>query len=377
MDSFKPVKTALIGCGMISDIYLENCVRQFNILDVVGCSDLKAERSREKAEKYHIRQMTNEEIWNDREIELVINTTYHQSHFEVSKKSMLAGKHVHSEKMLAIDMEQAKELVKTAAGTGKYLTVAPDTFLGAGLQTARKILDGGLIGKPLAADIVLVRGYRHQNFREDPERRFAFLPGGGILFDVGCYYLTGLVSLLGSISRVSGFSQTRDPHRRYMNPKNPQYRKEMLVETPNNFVGALELQNGVLCSLLVSSEGINVTHHFTIYGSDGTLTLNDPNTFGGPICLQCKGDGEAREMPLTHAFKDNMRGLGAADLAYAIRNGRDPRCSLDMAYHTFEAAMGICFSGESNGVYAMQSTCARPSPLEMGYTEYPEMVLDI
>ena len=377
MDKFKPVKTALIGSGMISETYLDNCVNKFNILDIVGCSDIKEERSKEKAEKYNIKQMTNEEIFNDKDIELVINTTYQMSHYKVSKAAMLAGKHVHSEKMIAVDMEQARELVKISKETGKYLTAAPDTFLGAGLQTARRIIDSGIIGTPVAADIVLVRGYRHQNFKTDPERRFAFMPGGGIIFDVGCYYLSGLVSLIGPINRVSGFSQTRDPHRTYMHPDNPLYKKEMLVETPNNFSGALEFKNGVLCSLLVSSEGINVTNHFTIYGSTGTLTLNDPNEFGGPLYLQCKGENEARELPLTNAYTNNLRGLGAADLAYAIRNKRAPRCSLEMAYHTLEAAMGICSSGEENTTHIMQSTCGRPEPLEMGFTEYPEMVLDL
>ena len=138
---------------------------------------------------------------------------------------------------------------------------------------------------------------------------------------------------------MCGFSQTRDPRRPYGHPDNPLYGADMEIETPNNTVGALEFANGVLCAFLTSSEGINVTNHFTIYGTEGTLTLNDPNTFGGPVLLKCKGESEARQLPLMHAFTTNMRGLGAADLAYAVRNRRPPRCSLDMALHTFEAAM--------------------------------------
>lgn len=376
MESFRPVKTALIGCGMISKTYLTNCVRGFKVLDLVGCSDLRPERSAARAQEFGIRDMTNEEILGDPSIELVINTTYQVSHHEVSKAALEAGKHVYSEKMLAVTMEQARDLRATSARAKRQLCVAPDTFLGAGLQTARRVLDAGFIGTPVAADILIVRGYRDHRDRTDPERRFTFGPGGGIVFDVGCYYLTALVSLLGPIARVCGFSQIREPRRRHGHPDNPLYGKDMEVVTPNNTAGTLELTNGVLCTLLTSSEGVNVTHHFKIYGTDGTLTLNDPNTFGGPIVLQCKGDREAREVPLTHAFTTNVRGLGAADLAYAVRNGRAPRCSLDMAYHTFEAAMGICASGEDGTIHTLESSCGRPEPLAAGFTEYPELVLD-
>ncbi|MGI5878650.1 MAG: Gfo/Idh/MocA family protein [Christensenellales bacterium] len=377
MKPFRPMKTALVGSGMISGIYLENCVRQFKVLDVVGCSDIKPERSKARAEEFGIRDMTNGEILSDPSIELVINTTYQLSHYEVSKAALLAGKHVYSEKMLAVTSQQALELAEISQNTGKYLCVAPDTFLGAGLQLARRVLDAGLIGQPVAADAILVRGYRHNRFRTDPERRFAFCPGGGIVFDVGCYYLTGLVSLLGPIRRVCGFSQTRDPRRPYGHPDNPLYGADMEIETPNNTVGALEFANGVLCAFLTSSEGINVTNHFTIYGTEGTLTLNDPNTFGGPVLLKCKGESEARQLPLMHAFTTNMRGLGAADLAYAVRNRRPPRCSLDMALHTFEAAMVMAGLEEDSPLHTMRTTCERPEPLAPGYTEYPELVLDL
>ncbi len=196
-ETFRKVKTALIGCGMISDTYLENCCRVFNILDVVGCSDIKPERSAAQAGKYGIRQMTNEEILADPSIELVINTTYPVSHYAVSKAALLAGKHVYSEKMIAATLAEALELEQLARERQLLIGCAPDTFMGAGLQTARKILDAGLIGTPVAAQAILVRGYHHERMRTDPEKRFAFCPGGGIVFDVGCYYLTGLVNLLG------------------------------------------------------------------------------------------------------------------------------------------------------------------------------------
>ena len=157
MKPFRPVKTAVIGCGMISDVYLKNMVTQFNVLDVVGCSDLIEERSRAKAEKYGIRQMTNEEILADPQIELVVDLTYPMSHFEVNRAALLAGKHVHSEKMFATSLADARELVRIAHEKGLQLTAAPDTFLGARIQTAIQLIDSGLIGEPIAAEISLQR----------------------------------------------------------------------------------------------------------------------------------------------------------------------------------------------------------------------------
>jgi predicted dehydrogenase len=376
MKPFKPVKAAVIGCGMISDIYLSNCTKRFRALEIVGCSDIKPERSKAKAEKYSIKQMTNEEIWNDPEIELVINLTYHTSHYDVSKKSLLAGKHVYSEKMMAVELWEGEDLLKTAKEKGLYCCGAPDTYLGAGLQTARQIYDSGLLGKAVAASITLARGYRHERWREDPERRFAFCPGGGIIFDMGCYYLMALINLLGPVKRVCGFSQIREANNRvYMNPKNPSYGQIMNVESTNNLAGTLEFECGVLCSVLTTSESIGF-NNFMLFCDEGQMNLGDPNNFGDIPVVSTKASSGI-QMPLTHAYTDNSRGLGACDLAYAIRNGRPPRCSGERIFHIFEIAHGIIKSGDTGEIYIMKSTCTRPEPFKPGCTEYPEMVMDI
>ena len=378
MKTFKPVKTAVIGCGMISKIYLENCVKRFNVLDVVGVSDIVPERSAQRAEEFGVRQMTNEEILADPSIELVINLTYPVSHYEVTKAALLAGKHVHSEKMIATTFEKGKELFDLAREKGLYLTAAPDTFLGARLQTARQVLDSGLIGRPMAASISLSRCYRHSEWKKEEEKRFAFCPGGGILNDVGCYYLTALVSMLGSIERVCGFSATYEPARPFMHPENPAYGKMMTYEDcPNNYAGALQFENGVLCGLTVTSETYGGGSAFMLYGTQGTLWLDDPNEFGGPLMMELKGSREKVALPLTHAYDTNSRGLGAADLAYAIRNGRPPRCLPEMALHTFEASCAVVKSGEENIMYRMTTRTGRPDPFEPGHTEYPEVVMDL
>ncbi len=375
MKEFRPVKVGVIGCGMISDIYLTNMINRYNALEVVGCSDIKPERSKAKAEKYGIKQMTNEEIWADPEIEIVVNLTYHTSHYEVSKKSMEAGKHVYSEKMMAVELWEGEDLLRVAKDNGVYYCGGPDTYLGAGLQTARQIYDSGMLGKAVAANIALVRGYHHERYRTDPERRFAFCPGGGIIFDMGCYYIMGLISILGPAKRVCGFSQIRGANdRRYANPGNPEYGKVMPIETPNNLAGTIEFENGTLCSLLTSSESIGF-NSYNLFCDEGQMSMGDPNMYGEIPKVSTKMS-QGIPMPLTHAYTDNSRGLGVCDLAYALRNGREPRCSGERAYHMFEIAHGIMKSCETNEIYQMKSTCTRPEPFAPGITEYPEMVMD-
>jgi len=377
MEKFKPVKTAVIGCGAISATYLHNCVRRLKILDIVGCADIKPERSAARAAEYGIRQMTNEEIYEDPKIQLVINLTYPISHYEVSKAALLAGKHVYSEKMIAPTFEQGLELAAIAKEKNLLFGAAPDTFLGAGIQTARWILDSGMIGTPVAAEAILTRSYHAERSTDNPDRSFVYCYGGGLIFDVGCYYLTGIVNLLGAINRVCGFSQTREAAERvYMNPDNPDYGKVMKIDSPNSTAGTLEFKNGVLCPILTTSEGPNFTNSFVIYGTEGKLTINDPNEFTANVMVRTK-NGNDIVMPQNHGFTDNYRGIGVADLAYALRNNRKPRASWEIPLHTLEAACGIVKSGENDIIYRMTTDCERSAPLAPGYVEYPEMVFDL
>ena len=376
MKQFKPVKTALIGSGMISGQYLKYCIEEMNVLDVVGCSDIIPERAQKRAEEFGIRQMTNEEILNDDSIEIVINTTYPEAHYEVAKAILQSGKHAYTEKMITRTLKEADELMELAAQKKVYQCGAPDTFLGASLQTARFMLDSGIIGTPVAARAVLIRSYHHERFYTGEEKRFPFCPGGGIIFDMGSYYLTALVFLLGAIRRVCGFAQIRDAKRVYQIPYSPHYQEEMLVESWNNVAGTLEFENGVLCSLLTSSESGAFEHGLVIYGTEGKLILADPNNFGDPVYIQLKS-GEKQQVPMTHGLANAARGLGVADLAYAVRNHRAPRASGEMTRHVLEASLGICESSKTGEIYSLHTRCQRPEPFQPGYTEYQELVMDL
>lgn len=376
MKEFRPVKAAVIGCGMISKIYMKNLKERYNIIDLVGCSDIIPERSAARAEEFGIKQMTNEEIYNDPEIEVVVNLTYHTSHYKVSKEALLAGKNVYSEKMMCITFEEAKEIGELAKSKGLLYCCAPDTFLGQSMQAARQAVDAGYIGTPVCGEAVVIRGYHHERFKDTPERRFAFCPGGGIMYDMGCYYLASLINLLGPIDTVCGFSQTRGADDRlFMNPKNPAYGEVMKIETPNNVGGVMRFKCGAIVTMITSSESVNYTNNFVLHGTEGRLTLTDPNNFTGTLML--KNNFEETELPKNFGFTDNARGLGLADMCYAMRNGREPRCSFERAIHILEAGTAMMDSQNDGRFHVMETTCTRPEPFRPGIKDYEEMVLDI
>ncbi|WP_322183188.1 Gfo/Idh/MocA family protein [Neglectibacter caecimuris] len=373
--AFRRVKAALIGSGMISYKYLNTITKKFHVLEMVGCSDLIPERSALRAKQFDIRQMTNEEIWNDPSIEIVLNTTYPLSHYEVTKRSLEAGKHVLTEKMVAVELNEGKELVELARSKGLFFISAPDTFLGGGWQTARHLLDSGVIGDPVAVHAACVRSYQDHSEEEALYKAFTLSRGGGIPFDMGGYYLHNMVNLLGPLSRVTGFMQTRRPQRPYTNPRHPRYGQEFTVDSPNTMTAALEFSGGVLGSLVLTSEGavdanpgeetIPTNPHIEIHGTQGSLILFDPNLFSGDIYLLRNTIEGPVKMPILYPFQDECRGIGAADLAYAILNGRKPRADATLGYHAFEAIHGIWESSESGKIHTMESTCQRPAALPL------------
>jgi len=399
MPAVKPIKVGLIGSGDISWTYLHNMTKYFGILDVVGCSDIIPERSKARAEEFGIRSMTNEEIFNDPEIQIVVNTTYPTSHYEVTEQALLSGKHVFTEKMLACTYEEACKLVELAKSKGLRIGCAPDTFMSGAYQTARKLIDDGYIGKVISAQALLVRGYHADSPDPFPRPGGMWVAGSTMPVDMGSYYIHVLVHLLGPVKRVCGFAQIHGQI--YTNPRNEHYREEVEVTAPTTVTGALEFDNGVIGNLTVLGECFGETPRVEIYGTNGTLICPDPNTYSGPLYLSRSGSDEFLRVPLTHDYnfydagkkpyidertppwrgparwEESQRGLGVADLAWAIRNNRPHRCSMELGQHAFEIIHGIEESCKKNIIYKMTTKPAQPAPLPAGFVRgSAEMALD-
>ncbi|MDY3929444.1 MAG: Gfo/Idh/MocA family oxidoreductase [Clostridia bacterium] len=364
---FKPVKTAVIGCGMISDTYLDNLKNKFSIIELVGCSDIVAEKSKKQAEKYEIKQMTNEEILSSDEIELVVNLTYASAHYEVNKQILEAGKHCYSEKMMCLTMEQADELNRIRKEKGVIFAVAPDTFLGASQQTARYIVDRGLIGEPISAVVNLSRGYHMiKTTEEDAYRKYSVMcEGGGIPYDMGGYYLHELFNICGPVESVCGYAFTRNAQREYLNPRNEKFNEIFTVTTPNTICASMKFRNNMVCSFNLSSEYTAYSEQFEIRGSEGILYLGDPNEFNGKIYIQ-KGT-EKTEFPISHPYSSSSRGIGAADIAWAIRTKRPPRLSFEMGYHALQVINAVCECTADKKVKTFDTFFERPKPISSEY----------
>ncbi|MBA2278623.1 MAG: Gfo/Idh/MocA family oxidoreductase [Chloroflexia bacterium] len=353
------VGVGIVGCGVISDIYLKNCTTRYESVRVVGCADLVVERAREQASKYGVEALTVDELLSHPEVELVLNLTVPAAHAEVALAAVASGKSIYNEKPLTVSAEDGRTLLEQAAAKGVRVGAAPDTFLGGGLQTVRGLLDGGAIGEPVAAAIAF---YSHgmENWHRDPY--FFFQPGAGPLFDMGPYYLTALTSMLGPVRRVAATARASFPERRITSES--KRGQKIPVNTPTHIVATLDFAAGPLASLAASFDVWETTHAtLVIYGSEGTLALPDPNTFGGPVRLLRAGGKEWEEQPLTHDFTDNSRGIGVADMASAMREGRPHRASGEMAYHVLEVMHGCLESSLAGQHIELESRFDRPAAL--------------
>lgn len=386
MRKIKPVKMAVIGCGDISWTYFQNLTENFGILDVVGCSDLLEERSAIKAKEFNIRQMTNEEIFADPEIELVLNITDPCAHYDVTEQALNAGKHVYTEKMMAVRFTDAVKLAALAEKRGLRIGCAPDTFLGGPYQTARKLIDDGYLGKVTSAQALLARGYRADSADPFPRENFLFTEGCNMPLDMGCYYIHALVHLLGPVRRACGFAVNADQN--FANPKNEHYGESVGVTGSTSITAALEFDNNILGNLTVLGESFGETPRIEIYGTDGTLILPDPNTYSGPLYLLRRGTAKPLEIPITHWYNsynnqcapgqetaeglrkrwyESRRGLGVADMAWAIRNGRPHRCSMELGLHAMEIVHAVEQSCRNNTVYTMTVRPPQPAALKPGF----------
>ncbi|WHX98718.1 Gfo/Idh/MocA family oxidoreductase [Neobacillus sp. DY30] len=351
------LKIGIIGCGNISSIYMENC-QKFPHLELIACADLDLERAQSQADKYGIpKAMSVVELLSDPEIQLIINLTIPKAHASVCIQALEAGKHVYTEKPLAVTREEGKQILETAKKKNLLVGSAPDTFLGAGIQTAIHVIEQGEIGQPIGASAFMIcRGHEHWH----PDPAFYYDIGGGPMFDMGPYYLTALVALLGPIKRISGSARISYPERTVLSQ--PKAGTKIEVSIPTHISGVIDFDSGVIGTITTSFDAFGGTSlpPIEIYGSEGTLLVPDPNTFGGPVKIRKRDEAEFRDVPLAYGYLQNSRGLGVADMAKAILEGGNYRANGELAYHVLEAMHGFHDSSDRGQHYIMESTCSRP-----------------
>ncbi|MDF2543259.1 MAG: oxidoreductase [Herbinix sp.] len=355
------VKVAMVGVGAISGIYLENITQVFKELELVGVCDLIRERAEAAKEKYKINKIydTMYDAFADDEVDIVLNLTRPYEHFEVTKEALKAGKHVYTEKPLGANFQEGKELVKLALEKNLMIGGAPDTFLGSGIQTCRKIIDDGFIGQPIgAAAFMICRG--HETWHPDPE--FYYKAGGGPMMDMGPYYVTALINLLGGVSGVTGI--TKKSFEKRMITSQPKRGTVIDVEVPTYITGILNFDNGAVGTIFTTFDvHYKQQARFEIYGSKGTLIVPDPNNFGGPIKLFTPEDGEYKEMPLLFDYKENSRGLGLADMAKALQTGRDFRANTQQIFHVLEVLTSFEKSSNQGAYLDLETSYQRGLPM--------------
>lgn len=358
-------KIGIIGCGNVAGVYIEVC-GGFDILQVAACSDIIPERAKSVAEQYGVpRACSTEELLADPEIGIVVNLTVPRVHAKIALQALEAGKSVFNEKPFALSRDEAGRILAAARDRGLGVGCAPDTFLGGGLQTCRKLMDDGVIGRPVAAAGFML-DHGPEGWHPNPE--FFYKAGGGPLFDRAPYHLNALVTLLGPVSRVAGSAKISFPQR--LITSRPKYGQVIEVEAPTHSAALLGFESGVTCTLTMSYEvWASRVPHIEVYGSKGTLSVPDPNTFGGPVRLCLAGESEWREVPLTHGYAEgNNRGIGVADLAYAMRDGRAPRAGGELAYHVVDVMQRVHEAAEARRYLQVDSRCERPAALPPGLT---------
>ncbi|GAB4359408.1 MAG: Gfo/Idh/MocA family oxidoreductase [Oricola sp.] len=360
----------IIGCGNISAAYLR-LGPLFGALDMRAVADINMAAAKARAEEFNVRAQCVEDLLAANDIDVVVNLTIPDAHFAVTKAILEAGKHAYSEKPLVLSLEEGEELRRLADSKGLRVGSAPDTFLGGAHQLARAVIDDGLIGDVVAGTChVMSHGMEHWH----PNPDFFFLPGAGPVLDVGPYYVTNLIQLIGPVRRVAALATAATPTRTIAT-EGPRKGEEIAVKTPTNIHALLDFANGATITLSASWDVWAHRHaNMELYGKDGSLFVPDPNFFGGAVEHAGRG---ARIAPLDgwdHPFgrpneehgngvRANYRTAGLADMAQAIVETRPHRCSLELAIHAVDVMTSILKSGETGRFVEISTTCERPAAL--------------
>lgn len=356
------MQIGIIGCGNISGAYFGGA-RKTNILEIKSCADIRMEAAKNAAEKHGYQAVTVDELLADPEIELVVNLTIPRAHVEVCLQVLEAGKHVYSEKPMGVTTEDAQKVVKLAAEKGLRIGGAPDTFLGAGGQTARKTMDEGAIGRAVSGTAFMC-GHGHESWHPNPA--FYYDIGGGPMLDMGPYYITALVNILGPVKRVAGITTKALEERVATSKAVAGLRIPVKVST--HLTGVMEFANGAVITMIMS---FDMWRHslpcIEIYGTEGSMKVPDPNGFGGPVRVASTKDNWS-DVPLP--FPQNARMIGVVDMVSAIRSGRLHRANGELTYHVLELMTAFDKSSKSGQHMEIQSTVDRPAPFPTGLNEW-------
>ncbi len=360
----------IIGCGNISAAYLR-LSPLFSGYEVRKVADLDMQAARARAAAFEVEAVSVEDLLSAPDIDLIVNLTVPAAHFAVTKRILEAGKHTYSEKPLVLTVDEGMELQRIAGARGLRVGSAPDTFLGGAHQLARATLDEGRIGRVVAGSChVMSHGMEHWH----PNPTFFYQTGAGPVLDVGPYYIANLVQLLGPVRRVAALATLASRTR--LIASEPRRGETIEVGTPTNVHALLDFEQGATITFSASWDVWKHRHPaMELYGTDGSLFLPDPNFFGGIVEI---ADSEGQVRTLDHpdhpfsvtneeaeeGARANYRAAGLADMVQAIREGRDHRCSLELALHVVEALTSILRSGEEGRFIELTTRCARPAPLD-------------
>ncbi|MCP4319073.1 MAG: Gfo/Idh/MocA family oxidoreductase [Hyphomicrobiales bacterium] len=359
----------IIGCGNISAAYFR-LSPLFSGFEIRACADINAESARARAQEFGARAHTVNEILAADDIDIIINLTIPAAHFEISNRVLQAGKNVYSEKPFVLSLAEGLELARIANANNARIGSAPDTFLGSSHQFARHLIDAGSVGK-ITGGTCHVMNHGMENWHPNPD--FFFKPGGGPILDLGPYYISNLVQLIGPVKRVAALSATPALERTITSE--PRAGETLTVETPTTFHALLEFQNGATVTLGASWDVWRHGHApMELYGEDGSVFLPDPNFFSGEVRVTSKGEFTEDTPVWDHPFGvnneehpfgsvANYRAAGLADMAHAIIEGRQHRCSLELALHVVEVMTAILQSGADGRFMVMETQCERPEAL--------------
>jgi predicted dehydrogenase len=353
------VGIGIVGLGNISGAYLKAAKEFFPILDIRAVADLNPDAAKAKADEFGLKAVSLDEIFKAPDVEIILNLTIPRAHVDVGLRAIDAGKHVYSEKPLGVEFAQGRKLVAAAKAKGLRVGSAPDTFLGGAHQTSRRLVDAGLIGTPVGGTAYFMCP-GHERWHPNPA--FYYDIGGGPMLDMGPYYITDLVNLLGPVARVAGIVTTPQPTRTVTAKE--RFGEIIPVHVPTHVSGTLLFRNGAAVQMTMSFDVAGHKHvPIEIYGTEATLIVPDPNRFGGQIETMKKG-GEWTNVETDLPYHDgNFRSIGLADMALAIRHNRPHRANGDLALHVLEVMEAFGRASAEGRSIEIETTAERPAPI--------------